>query len=61
MATLEQSFSQLKLMNTKLRDQISDCNLARLMPIAIEGSELLSVDFMEVLEVFKEKNHRILL
>ena len=29
------------------------------MIISIEGPELLAVEFHEVLNVFKEKNHRI--
>ena len=44
-----------------LRSRISDINLARLMQITIKGPELTSVDFNEILEVFKEKNHRIML
>ena len=60
-ATVERSFSQLKWIKTKLHNRISDCNLARLMHNAIQGPELLSVDFTNVLEVYKEKNHRILL
>ena len=31
------------------------------MRIAIEGPELASVNFEEILEVFKEKNRRILI
>ena len=31
------------------------------MRIAIEGPELTEIDFNEILEVFKEKNRRILL
>jgi len=60
-ATVERSFSQMKMIKTRLRNRLSDCNLARLMRIAIEGPELPAVDFTEILEVFKEKNHRILL
>ena len=36
-------------------------NLARLMRIAIEGPELSSVDFNEIVDIFKENNCRILL
>ena len=58
-ATVERSFSQMKLIKTRLRSRISDHNLARLMRIAIEGPELSVVDFNEILDVFKEKNRRI--
>ena len=60
-ATVERSFSQMKLVKTRLRNRVSDINLARLMRIAIEGPELTDIDFNEILEVFKEKNRRILL
>ena len=42
-------------------NQISDCSLAQLVCIAIEGSKLLSVDFMEVVEVIREKDHHVYL
>ena len=60
-ATVERSFSQMKLIKTRLRSRISDVNLARLMRITIEGPELTSIDFNEILDVFKEKNDRIML
>ncbi len=60
-ATVERSFSQMKLIKTRLRSRISDANLARLMRITIEGPELTSIDFNEILDVFKEKNRRIML
>ena len=43
----------------KSRSRLNDSNLANLMRIAIEGLELLHVDFNEILDVFKEKKHRI--
>ena len=51
----------MKLVKTRLRSRINDINLARLMRIAIEGPELSIVDFNKVMDVFKEKNRRILL
>ena len=54
-ATVERSFSQMKLIKTHLSSRISDVNLARLMRITIEGPELASIDFKEILEIFKEK------
>ena len=58
-ASVELSFSYMKLIKTRLRNRLSDVNLARLMRIAIEGPEPTSVNFDEVLEIFKEKNRRI--
>ena len=58
-ATVERSFSQMKLVKTRLRSRLSDNTLPKLMRIAIEGPELSAVDFNEILAVFKEKNHRI--
>ena len=58
-ASVERSFSQMKLVKTRLRNRITDDNLARLMHIAIEGPELTVVDFDKVLDIFKEKNCRI--
>ena len=55
-ATVERSFSQMKLVKTRLRSKIIDSNLASLMRIAIEGPELCSVSFNEILDIFKENN-----
>ena len=60
-ATVERSFSEMKLVKTRLRNRLSDSNLSRLMRIAIEGPELSSVDFNEILDVYMEHNRRILL
>ena len=57
-ALVERSFSQVKLVKTRLRSRINDRNLARLMWIATEGPEL-HVDFNEILDIFKAQNHRI--
>ncbi len=58
-ASVERSFSKMKLIKTRLRNRISDSTLPKLMRIAIEGPEQSEIDFSEILEVFKEKNHRI--
>ena len=55
------NFGIMKLVKTRLRNRIMDDNLARLMRIAIEGAELTVVDFDNILDIFKEKNYRILL
>lgn len=58
-AMVEQSFSEMKMIKTRLRNRLSDCNLERLMKIADEGPQIGSVPFEEILEVFKMKNRRI--
>ena len=55
----KRSFSQMKMNKTRLRNRLSDCNVSRLMKIAMEGPELSSVPFDEILAVFKETNRRI--
>ena len=60
-ATFERSFSQMKLVKTRLRSRISDSNLPKFMHIAIEGPELSFIDFNKILDVFKESNRRTLL
>ena len=49
-ATVERTFSQLKIIKTRLHNRISDVNLIRLMRIAIEGPELVSVNFDKIQE-----------
>ena len=58
-APVERSFSQMKMIKTRLRNRLNDTNLKRLMRIAIEGPEMKLVDFDEVLDVFRENNRRI--
>ena len=60
-ATVERMFSQMKLIKTRLRNRLSDSNLEHLMKIAIEGPNISNVDFNEILDIFKQKNRRILL
>ena len=52
-ATVERSFSHMKQIKTRLCNRLNDANLSHLMRIAIEGPELSSINFDEVLEVFK--------
>ena len=56
-ASVKRSFSQMKLVKTRLRSRINDRNLARLMRIATEGPELVHVDFNEILDILR---HRII-
>ncbi len=43
------------MIKTRLRNCLSDCNLDRLMKIAIEEPELTDVKFDEILDIFKRK------
>ena len=54
-ATVERSFSQMKFVKTRLRNRLSDINLARLMRIVIEGPELTSVNLMKFWMYLKNK------
>ena len=58
---VERSFSHLKMIKTWLRSCLSDCSVAQLMRIWIEGPEIDAVELGEILEPFKAYNHRILL
>ncbi len=60
-ATAKRSFSEMKLIKTRLRSRLTEQNLARLMRIAIEGPELNEINFNEILDIFKQSNHRIIL
>ena len=59
-ATVERTFSQMKLIKTCLCNRLSDSNLEHLK-IAIEGPSISNVDFNEIIDIFKQKNRRILL
>ncbi len=54
-ATVERSFSNMKMIKSRLRNRLSDENLTHLMRIAIEGPDLSEVNFNEILDIFKEK------
>ena len=41
------------MIKTRLRSRLSDCSVAQLMRIWIEGPEIDAVKFEEILEVFK--------
>ena len=53
-ASVERSFSQMKIIKTRQRNRLTDVTLAQLMRIAIEGSDHTLVNFEEILEVFKQ-------
>ena len=48
------------MIKTMLPSRLSDCSVAQLMRISIEGPEVDAVEFEEILEIFKEHNQRIL-
>ena len=58
-ASVERSFSQMKMIETRLCNRLADTTLAQLMQIAIEGPELGDADFDKILEVFGERNWRL--
>ena len=58
-ATVERSFSQMKMIKTRLRNRLGDLNLSRIMRIAIEAPDLKNVNFEEILDIFKRNNRRI--
>ncbi len=53
-ATVERSFSHMKMIKTRLRNRLSDENLTHLMRIAIEGPDLSEVNFNEILDIKKK-------
>ncbi len=59
-ASVERSFSQMKLIKTCLRNALSDCSLSHLMKIAIEAPEVLSdSDLDEIVNVWQRKSRRV--
>ena len=60
-ASVKRSFSHLKMIKTRLRSRLSDCSVAQLMRISIEGPKIDAMKCEDILDIFKEHNHRILL
>ena len=48
-ASVERSFSHLKMIKTWLRSRLSDCSVAHLIRISIEGPEIDAVEFHRIL------------
>ena len=60
-ASVERSFSQMKLLKTRLRNRLSDSSLSHLMKIAIESPDKLSDrDTEEIVNVWNRKSRRVL-
>ncbi|XP_064624543.1 uncharacterized protein C17orf113-like [Lineus longissimus] len=55
-ATVERSFSDMKMIKTRLRNRLSAKNLDHLMRISIEGPPMSAVDFDAILDIWKEFN-----
>lgn len=59
-ASVERSFSQMKLIKTRLRSQLSDTSLSHLMKIAIESPDkLTNPDLQAVVDIWNRKSRRI--
>ena len=59
-ASVERSFSQIKLIKTRLRSNLNDKSLSNLMKIALESpDELTDSHLEEVVNVWNRKNRRI--
>ena len=59
-ASVERSFSQMKLIKTQLRSCLSVKSLSNLMKIAIESpDQLTDQDLEQVIDIWQRKNRRI--
>ena len=59
-ASVERSFSQMKLIKTRLRNCLSDSSLSNLMKIAIESPDILSEDDLDaIIDIWNRKGRRI--
>ena len=59
-ASVERSFSQMKLIKTRLRNSLNDKSLSNLMKIALESpDELTDSHLEEVVNVWNRKSRRI--
>ena len=59
-ASVERSFSQMKLIKTRLRSSLNDKSLSNLMKIALEfPDELTDSHLEEVVNVWNRKSRRI--
>ena len=59
-ASVERSFSQMKLIKTRLRNSLNEVSLSQLMKIAIESPEKLDDSHLEeILDIWNKKPRRI--
>ena len=60
-ASVERSFSQMKMIKTHLRNRLGEDNLSNLMKIAIESPESLAdEDLEQIIDVWNEKLRRLI-
>ena len=60
-ASVERSFSQMKLIKTRLRNRIGEKSLSYLMKIAIESpAKLTDEDLENIIDVWKRQPRRII-
>ena len=60
-ASVERSFSQMKMIKTRLRNRLGENNLSNLMKIAIESPESLAdEDLEQIIGVWNEKPRRLI-
>ena len=60
-ASVERSFSQMKLIKSRLRSSLSNTSLSHLMKIAIESpAELTDIELEGIVDVWKKKSRRII-
>ena len=52
-ASVERSFSHLKIIKTRLHSRLSDSSVAHLMGISIEGPENDAMEFEEILAILR--------
>ena len=59
-ASVERSFSKMKLIKTRLRNSLGECSLSHLMKISIESPEKLTdSDLEEIVDIWNRKSRRI--
>ena len=58
-ASVERSFSQMKLIKTRLISSLNDKSLSNLMKIALESPDELTDSHLEVVNVWNRKSRRI--
>ena len=59
-ASVERSFSQMKMIKTRLRNRLGEMSLSLLMKIAIESPQKMSIKYLEeVIDVWNRKPRRI--
>ena len=59
-ATVERSFSEMKMIKTRLRNRIGESSLSHLMKIAVESPEkLCEMKLENIVDVWNRKNRRV--